>query len=150
LFMPLRLALTGNLSGPDVGLQLKVVFEAGGAMANVVPLADRMEQLREWAAHPSNQKASNQKATSPPTTEASHEASLEASQEAIDEASHAAAVRAVVEALPAASAVRSQCLAALSVVDESIASAAKEVGQNNRNLRVQKLCHPVSSLCTLS
>jgi len=102
LFMPLRLALTGNVSGPDVGVQLKVVCAAGGAMAHVVPLAERMAQLRAWASDPLNQKAA------PPP---------------IDEASHAAAVRAAVEALPAASVVRSQCLAALAVVDESVAAS---------------------------
>lgn len=48
LFMPLRLAVTGNLSGPDVGAQVKVVFEAEGALPGVVPLVDRMEQLRSW------------------------------------------------------------------------------------------------------
>ena len=30
LFMPVRLALTGNLAGPDIGLQLKAVGLAAG------------------------------------------------------------------------------------------------------------------------
>ena len=106
LFMPLRLAITGNTSGPDVGVQVKVAHAADGVIADVVPLAARMEQLRSWAASlPSNQKAEPPSATSS------------------DEANHAAAVRSAVEALPADSSVRKQCLAALAVVDESVAAS---------------------------
>lgn len=51
LFMPLRLALTGNLHGPDVGDMLAVLAlaEAEGA-PELTPLASRMETLQAWLA----------------------------------------------------------------------------------------------------
>jgi len=61
LFMPLRLALTGNLHGPDVGEQLGVLAagEAAGGVPEgegrlaLVPLARRMAELQAWLdAHP--------------------------------------------------------------------------------------------------
>lgn len=53
LFMPLRLALTGGVSGPDVGDQLAVLaMESGDAVeaGAYVPLADRVAELRAWLA----------------------------------------------------------------------------------------------------
>lgn len=50
LFMPIRLVLTGTMSGPDVGAQLAL---AGAAEADGVPcvtVAERMDALRTWAA----------------------------------------------------------------------------------------------------
>ncbi|CDF38648.1 Glutamyl-tRNA Synthetase, chloroplast [Chondrus crispus] len=48
LFHPLRLALTGKMSGPDVGeiLQILYLTEKGEAATSFVPLAERMEALR--------------------------------------------------------------------------------------------------------
>jgi len=50
LFMAARLALTGRLAGPDVASQLRTVALAhqAGLVANVVPVADRIDQLRDW------------------------------------------------------------------------------------------------------
>ena len=46
LFLPLRVAATGSLSGPDIPAQLRTVALAGGQVAcPVVPLADRIDQL---------------------------------------------------------------------------------------------------------
>ena len=51
LFQPLRLALTGRLSGPDVGEQLQIIFYAPDVIHSdtkqiFVPLRERMEMLR--------------------------------------------------------------------------------------------------------
>ncbi|KAI0567457.1 Glutamyl-tRNA Synthetase [Gracilaria domingensis] len=48
LFHPLRLALTGKMSGPDVGEILKVLYltETSNASSALVSLAERMETLR--------------------------------------------------------------------------------------------------------
>ena len=56
LFQPLRLALTGRLSGPDVGEQLRTIFYAPNvihpdARPMFVPLHDRMEILRFFMAN---------------------------------------------------------------------------------------------------
>jgi len=46
LFMPVRLALTGNLAGPDIGLQLKALGLAAGAEPRkLVALEERMSLL---------------------------------------------------------------------------------------------------------
>jgi methionine--tRNA ligase beta chain len=46
LFMPVRLALTGNLAGPDIGLQLKALSLAARAEPRkLVPLEERMKIL---------------------------------------------------------------------------------------------------------
>jgi glutamyl-tRNA synthetase len=54
LFHPIRLALTGKMSGPDVGEILQVLYLASNAGDNVAPgmvsLADRMEKLRSTLA----------------------------------------------------------------------------------------------------
>ena len=53
LFMPLRVALTGTMHGPDIGEQLALLAAADGSIADasaVVPLPARMEALRAWAA----------------------------------------------------------------------------------------------------
>jgi glutamyl-tRNA synthetase len=53
LFMPLRLALTGKLHGPDIGEQLALLAAADAAVAApgvVVALPARMEALRAWLA----------------------------------------------------------------------------------------------------
>eukprot|EP00195_Chlamydomonas_chlamydogama_P008719 CAMPEP_0202895532 /NCGR_PEP_ID=MMETSP1392-20130828/4706_1 /ASSEMBLY_ACC=CAM_ASM_000868 /TAXON_ID=225041 /ORGANISM="Chlamydomonas chlamydogama, Strain SAG 11-48b" /LENGTH=557 /DNA_ID=CAMNT_0049580563 /DNA_START=37 /DNA_END=1710 /DNA_ORIENTATION=- len=53
LFMPIRIALTGRMQGPDVGDQLEILgLEKGDVAAGVeyVPLAQRVEKLRAWAA----------------------------------------------------------------------------------------------------
>jgi glutamyl-tRNA synthetase len=53
LFMPLRLALTGCLHGPDIGEQLGLVETAAGNVAAadaVIPLPQRMTALRAWLA----------------------------------------------------------------------------------------------------
>jgi glutamyl-tRNA synthetase len=52
LFHPLRLAVTGRMSGPDVGAQLQLLAEAEGQVAEgvAVALPRRMEALRAWLA----------------------------------------------------------------------------------------------------
>lgn len=53
LFMPARIALTGRMQGPDVGEVLRMLaLEDGDAAAGAgyVPLQQRMEKLRAWAA----------------------------------------------------------------------------------------------------
>lgn len=49
LFHPLRLALTGKMSGPDVGQILRVLYltEKDNAAPAAVPLAERIQKLRE-------------------------------------------------------------------------------------------------------
>ena len=53
LFMPLRIALTGRTTGPDLGALVKVLQTAEesqvfSAPAGFVPLAERMERLDKW------------------------------------------------------------------------------------------------------
>jgi len=49
LFMPVRLALTGNLAGPDIGLQLKTVgLAANGEPRKLVTLQERMTMLTSF------------------------------------------------------------------------------------------------------
>lgn len=50
LFHPVRLALTGSMSGPDVGAQVSLLAEAEGVVNPelLVPLSSRMEILRNW------------------------------------------------------------------------------------------------------
>eukprot|EP00193_Tetraselmis_chui_P022775 CAMPEP_0177772838 /NCGR_PEP_ID=MMETSP0491_2-20121128/12499_1 /TAXON_ID=63592 /ORGANISM="Tetraselmis chuii, Strain PLY429" /LENGTH=578 /DNA_ID=CAMNT_0019290801 /DNA_START=66 /DNA_END=1802 /DNA_ORIENTATION=+ len=49
LFMPLRVALTGKMAGPDIGEQLSVLaLEDGDVNQDVVRLPERMEKLRLW------------------------------------------------------------------------------------------------------
>ena len=49
LFMPARLALTGNLAGPDIGLQLKTVgLAAGAGPKKFVSLEERMRMLTNF------------------------------------------------------------------------------------------------------
>lgn len=52
LYHPLRLALTGKMSGPDVGQILEVLYltEKENAAPDFVPLAERIEQLRSKVA----------------------------------------------------------------------------------------------------
>jgi glutamyl-tRNA synthetase len=55
LFQPLRLALTGRMSGPDVGEQLQILSYAPHVIHPdtkdiFVPLHDRVETLRSLAA----------------------------------------------------------------------------------------------------
>lgn len=49
LFHPIRLALTGKMSGPDVGEILKVLYlaEKEGCAVGLVPLRERIERLRK-------------------------------------------------------------------------------------------------------
>mmetsp|Transcript_30628 Transcript_30628/g.99574 ORF Transcript_30628/g.99574 Transcript_30628/m.99574 type:complete len:549 (-) Transcript_30628:124-1770(-) len=52
LFMPLRVALTGRMQGPDVGQVLSLLAGAEGAVARteaLVPLDERVAQLKGWA-----------------------------------------------------------------------------------------------------
>lgn len=53
LFHPIRLALTGKMSGPDVGEILKVLLlaEREGCAEELVPLEDRIERLRKAIAN---------------------------------------------------------------------------------------------------
>lgn len=49
LFHPTRVAVTGRMSGPDIGEQLKLVNKAEPlGLGGVVPLAQRFEQLAAW------------------------------------------------------------------------------------------------------
>ncbi|KIZ03334.1 glutamyl-tRNA synthetase [Monoraphidium neglectum] len=52
LFMPMRVAFTGRMQGPDVGDLLPALALAGDGdvaeSSSLVPLAQRVEQLREW------------------------------------------------------------------------------------------------------
>jgi glutamyl-tRNA synthetase len=51
LFMPVRIACTGRMQGPDVGEQLELLAgEAGDVTpaAGYVPLAERMQRLATW------------------------------------------------------------------------------------------------------
>lgn len=53
LFMPMRIAFTGRMAGPDVGDQLELLALESGDIADAaayVPLAQRMETLKAWAA----------------------------------------------------------------------------------------------------
>eukprot|EP00285_Hemiselmis_virescens_P012786 CAMPEP_0173399430 /NCGR_PEP_ID=MMETSP1356-20130122/44890_1 /TAXON_ID=77927 ORGANISM="Hemiselmis virescens, Strain PCC157" /NCGR_SAMPLE_ID=MMETSP1356 /ASSEMBLY_ACC=CAM_ASM_000847 /LENGTH=849 /DNA_ID=CAMNT_0014359143 /DNA_START=55 /DNA_END=2604 /DNA_ORIENTATION=+ len=51
LFMPLRIALTGNQAGPAVEDQMKTLFLAEKASAaGLVPLDERMKRLTQWVA----------------------------------------------------------------------------------------------------
>lgn len=48
LFMPLRVAVTGRLAGPEVADQVKVLaLAADGAVCEAVPFGQRMEQLEK-------------------------------------------------------------------------------------------------------
>ena len=52
LLMPARLALTGQAQGPDVGAQLRTLALAARAQVaapGLVPLAQRIEELKQWA-----------------------------------------------------------------------------------------------------
>ena len=52
LFMPMRIAFTGRMAGPDVGDQLELLALESGDVADAaayVPLAKRMETLKAWA-----------------------------------------------------------------------------------------------------
>jgi glutamyl-tRNA synthetase len=59
LFMPMRVALTGRMAGPDVGDVLGMLALESGDVADAaayLPLPQRMEQLRAWlAANPAPQ-----------------------------------------------------------------------------------------------
>ena len=51
LFMPVRIALTGQMHGPDVGEQLALLALESGDVAEAgayVPLEERMRRLRSW------------------------------------------------------------------------------------------------------
>lgn len=51
LFHPVRLALTGSMSGPDIGEQLRLIHAAKSAVPEGYPLVDlgsRMQQLEEY------------------------------------------------------------------------------------------------------
>jgi glutamyl-tRNA synthetase len=53
LFMPLRIALTGSMQGPEVGDVLHLLSLEDADVADrtaFVPLPARMDQLREWLA----------------------------------------------------------------------------------------------------
>ena len=53
LFMPMRIAFTGRMSGPDVGDVLSMLALEDGDVADAaayVALPQRMEQLRAWLA----------------------------------------------------------------------------------------------------
>jgi glutamyl/glutaminyl-tRNA synthetase len=53
LFHPIRLALTGRMSGPDVGEQVKLLHLAGAGATAVVGLEERVKALKEvLAKHP--------------------------------------------------------------------------------------------------
>eukprot|EP00276_Gloeochaete_wittrockiana_P014039 CAMPEP_0184332634 /NCGR_PEP_ID=MMETSP1089-20130417/1793_1 /TAXON_ID=38269 ORGANISM="Gloeochaete wittrockiana, Strain SAG46.84" /NCGR_SAMPLE_ID=MMETSP1089 /ASSEMBLY_ACC=CAM_ASM_000445 /LENGTH=632 /DNA_ID=CAMNT_0026656105 /DNA_START=19 /DNA_END=1917 /DNA_ORIENTATION=+ len=57
LFMPLRLALTGQVQGPDVGESLRLVMiaeEEGVQVKGLVRLPERIEILRQWLASASD------------------------------------------------------------------------------------------------
>ena len=51
LFMPIRIALTGRMQGPDVGEQMKLLGLEDGDVtgATLVPLSERIEVLRKAA-----------------------------------------------------------------------------------------------------
>lgn len=46
LFMPLRLALTGALAGPDVGASIQLLALADRRSAWLAPMAERMAKLK--------------------------------------------------------------------------------------------------------
>lgn len=46
LFMPLRLALTGALAGPDVGGTVQLLALADGRSPHLTPMAERMARLK--------------------------------------------------------------------------------------------------------
>ena len=50
LFHPVRLALTGRMSGPDVGEQLQLIQTASGVVSNypVVSLSERVAKLKAF------------------------------------------------------------------------------------------------------
>ena len=50
LFQPVRLALTGAMSGPDIGAQLALLAAAEADGVACAPLAERMAALKEFAA----------------------------------------------------------------------------------------------------
>lgn len=53
LFMPMRIALTGKMHGPDVGEILNVIMQPDTSAVNqatFVNLDQRIEALRKWAA----------------------------------------------------------------------------------------------------
>ena len=53
LFMPMRIAFTGRMSGPDVGEVLSMLALEDGDVADTaayMALPQRMEQLRAWLA----------------------------------------------------------------------------------------------------
>lgn len=53
LFHPIRLALTGRMSGPDVGEQVRLLHLAGSGAVGVVGLEARVKALKEeLAKHP--------------------------------------------------------------------------------------------------
>ena len=60
LFMPMRIAFTGRMSGPDVGEVLSMLALEDGDVADTaayMALPQRMEQLRTWlAANPAPQQ----------------------------------------------------------------------------------------------
>ena len=52
LLMPARLALTGSTTGIDISRQLKILqcaLDAGVGADYVIPVCERMNQLKEWA-----------------------------------------------------------------------------------------------------
>lgn len=51
--MPMRIAFTGRMAGPDVGDQLDLLAQENGDVADAsayVKLDQRIDQLRKWAA----------------------------------------------------------------------------------------------------
>ena len=53
LFMPIRIAMTGQMAGPDVAQLLQALHEATDGeilVEGYVPLEQRMATLKEWVA----------------------------------------------------------------------------------------------------
>ena len=89
LFHPARLALTGRMSGPDIGDQLQLAKAAEGVVLPSYPLADiksRIEVLRAFNLEHAKTTAAATKAR------LAEEARLKAEQAAIDAAAAAVAV----------------------------------------------------------
>ena len=51
LFHPVRLALTGSMSGPDIGEQLRLIHAAKAAISDGYPLVDLENRMRQLEDH---------------------------------------------------------------------------------------------------
>ena len=48
LFHPVRVALTGSMSGPDIGAQLQLIAAASGQVEALTPIEERVAVLKQW------------------------------------------------------------------------------------------------------